>query len=304
MLTRREMIAGMAMAAVSFKVPGGACDCHTHVFGDPARFPLSPARSYTPEQASTAELKALHRALHIDRVVVVQPSIYGTDNSCTLAAIKEYGASRARGVAVIGEDTTEAALEEMDRGGIRGIRLNLATGGVTPADAARKRIEWAVARLSKRSWHIQILTTPPVLEAVKDLILAAPMPFVFDHFGGMQGALALGQPGFSTLLDLVRGGKAYVKISAAYRSSTKAPDYADVGPLARALIAANPSRILWGSDWPHPDSSQVAGRKATDIAPLYKIDDGHVFSLLASWAPEASLREKILVQNPAKLYRF
>jgi predicted TIM-barrel fold metal-dependent hydrolase len=143
-----------------------------------------------------------------------------------------------------------------------------------------------------------------VVEAIKDQVMAAPMPIVFDHFGGAQGPLGVHQPGFDTLLNLVRRGNAYVKISAPYRSSIKAPDYPDVEPLAKALIAANPQRILWGSDWPHPDSTQVPGRKFTDLSPLQQIDDGRMMNLLPVWAPDASLRKTILVENPARLFGF
>jgi predicted TIM-barrel fold metal-dependent hydrolase len=143
-----------------------------------------------------------------------------------------------------------------------------------------------------------------VIEGIKDLVTAAPMPIVFDHFGGAQGPQGVDQPGFSTLLNLVRTGKAYVKISAPYRSSTQAPDYSDVTPLAKALIAANPQRMLWGSDWPHPDSTQVPGRMVTDSAPLWQIDDGRIFNLHPAWAPDAALRKTILVENPARLYGF
>jgi predicted TIM-barrel fold metal-dependent hydrolase len=162
-----------------------------------------------------------------------------------------------------------------------------------------------VERIKGRSkWHIQVYTRLSVIEGIKDLVMAAPMPTVFDHFGGAQGPLGVSQPGFDTLLTLVRTGKAYVKISAPYRSSTKAPDYPDVAPLAKALIAANPQRMLWGSDWPHPDSAQVSGRKFTDIAPLQQIDDGRVFNQLPVWAPDAAVRKTILVENPARLYGF
>jgi predicted TIM-barrel fold metal-dependent hydrolase len=142
-----------------------------------------------------------------------------------------------------------------------------------------------------------------VIEGIKEQVMAAPMPVVFDHFGGAQAALGVSQPGFDTLLNLVRTGKAYVKISAPYRSSTKPPDYADVAPLAKALIGANPQRILWGSDWPHP-ASPVAHRPVTEITPLWQVDDGRIFNQLPIWAPDAALRNTILVTNPAKLYGF
>jgi predicted TIM-barrel fold metal-dependent hydrolase len=275
-----------------------------HVFGDPRRFPFATSRTYTPEQASVAEMRALHRALHTARVVIVNPSVYGADNACTLDAIKQLGPA-SRGIAVIDEKTPESALDEMDRAGIRGIRINLETSGVSDPGLARQRFTAATERIKgRRKWHIQLYTRLSVIEGIKDLVTAAPMPIVFDHFGGAQGPEGVDQPGFNTLLNLVRTGKAYVKISAPYRSSTQAPDYSDVTPLAKALIAANPQRMLWGSDWPHPDSTQVPGRKVTDLAPLQQIDDGRILNLLPVWAPDAALRKTILVENPARLFGF
>jgi len=295
--------AAQPSTAVNFDVPAGACDTHVHVFGDPQRFPFAPARAYTPEQASIAEMQALHRALHTTRVVIVHPSVYGTDNSCTLDGMKQLG-SNVRGIAVIDEKTPESALDEMDRAGMRGIRVNLETTGQADPAVARQRFQEAVERIKRRSrWHIQVYTRLSVIEGIKEQVMAAPMPIVFDHFGGAQAALGVEQPGFDTLLKLVRTGKTYVKISAPYRSSTKRPDYADVAPLAKALIAANPQHILWGSDWPHP-ASPVAHRAVTEITPLWQVDDGLIFNQLPLWAPEAALRKTILVDNPAKLYGF
>jgi len=133
---------------------------------------------------------------------------------------------------------------------------------------------------------------------------AAPVPVVFDHFGGAEAALGTGQPGFDDLLALVKSGKAYVKISGAYRASKLAPDYADAAPLAQALIAANAERIVWGTDWPHPDSVTPQGKKVTDVTPLYQIDDGRLLNQLPVWAPDAAVRKAILVDNPARLYGF
>jgi predicted TIM-barrel fold metal-dependent hydrolase len=130
------------------------------------------------------------------------------------------------------------------------------------------------------------------------------VPVVFDHFGGAQATLGLEQPGFSDLLQLVKSGKAYVKISGAYRASQKAPDYIDAAPLARALIAANPERILWGTDWPHPNSAPMPGVGPMDVRPFTDIDDARLLNQLPGWAPEASLRKTILVDNPARLYGF
>jgi predicted TIM-barrel fold metal-dependent hydrolase len=288
---------------VNFDVPAGACDCHTHIHADPAKFPFFAGRVYTPEPASPEEMSALHKALHIERVVIVTPSVYGTDNSATRFGMMARG-STARGVAVIDDKTTEVQLDTMQQEGFRGIRINLATGGVSDPNVGRARFTTAVERMTARGWHVQLYTTLPMITAIKDLVLAAPVPAVFDHFGGLEASLGLEQPGFADLIALVKSGKAYVKISGAYRSSRLAPDYRDMVPYARALIAANPDRIVWGTDWPHPDSSHFEGRKPTDIAPFYPIDDGRLLKQLPMWAPDADVRKKILVDNPARLYGF
>jgi predicted TIM-barrel fold metal-dependent hydrolase len=286
---------------VNFDVPAGAVDSHTHIHGDPAKFPFFAGRTYTPEPASPEEMAALHKALHIQRVVIVTPSVYGPDNSATLFGMKARG-NDARGVAVIDDKTTDNELDALGKAGIRGIRINLATSGVSDPNIGRMRLEKAIERMKSRGWHIQVYADTPVVSAVKDLVAAAPMPVVFDHFGGAQADLGLEQPGFADLLALVKSGKAYVKISGAYRVSKLAPDYPDAAPFARALIAANPDRIIWGSDWPHPNSS--SGKPATELTPLYQIDDGRLLNQLPVWAPDAAIRKKILVDNPVKLYGF
>ena len=289
---------------VSFDIPAGATDCHTHIHGDPEKFPFFAGRVYTPESASPEEMAALHRALRIQRVVIVTPSVYGTDNSATLFGIKARGAD-ARGIAVIDDKTTEAELDAMGRAGIRGVRLNLATGGINDPVVARARFQAAADRIKARGWHLQIYTNPAMITSVKDLVAASPVPVVFDHFGGAQAALGVAQPGFPDLVELVRSGKAYVKISGAYRASKLGPDYPDAAPLAKALIAANPDRIVWGTDWPHPDTVVPPGMKATEyVTPLYQIDDGRLLNQLPVWAPDAEVRRKILVDNPARLYGF
>jgi predicted TIM-barrel fold metal-dependent hydrolase len=289
---------------VNFEVPPLACDCHTHIHGDMREFPMSPSRIYTPEPALPTEMAELHRSLHMRRVVIVTPSIYGTNNSATLWGMKARGPD-ARGVAVIDDKTTDSELDAMGRAGIRGIRINLATGGKTADPAvARKRFQDAAERIKSRGWHVQMYTTLDVISAIKDLVLASPVPVVFDHFGRAQAALGVEQPGFADLVEAVRSGKAYVKISGAYRISKQAPDYADVAPIARALIAANPQRIVWGTDWPHPNSEPLPGYGAMDVRPFFAIDDGRLLNQLPVWAPEAATRKAILVDNPARLYGF
>jgi predicted TIM-barrel fold metal-dependent hydrolase len=151
---------------------------------------------------------------------------------------------------------------------------------------------------------VQLYTTLPMITAIKELVLASPVPAVFDHFGGADAALGVGQPGFADLVELVKSGKAYVKISGAYRASKLAPDYPDAAPLAKALIAANPERIIWGTDWPHPNSVTLPGKQVSDVTPLFQIDDGRLFNQLPVWAPEVAIRKNILVDNPARLYGF
>jgi predicted TIM-barrel fold metal-dependent hydrolase len=287
---------------VSFDVPAGACDCHTHIHGDPEKFPFDPARIYTPGPASPEEMSALHKALHIERVVIVTPSVYGSDNAATLFGIKARGAS-ARGVAVIDDGTKDGELDTLDEAGFRGIRLNLATVGVNDPATGRRRFQAAVERVRKRNWHVQLFTSLAMITAIKDQVLVSPVPVVFDHFGGAQAALGPEQPGFSDLFELVKSGTAYVKISGAYRTSKRAPDFPDAAPLARALIEANSDRIVWGTDWPHPDHTPP-GKRPTDVTPMLQIDDGLLFNQLVTWAPDEAIRKKILVDNPARLYRF
>lgn len=320
MLTRREVLVGaIATGAimpiqtapnkvpqpatpVDFDIPAGACDCHTHIHGDPEKFPFFSGRVYTPEMALPEEMAALHKALHIQRVVIVTPSVYGTDNSATLYGMNARGAD-ARGVAVIDDKTSERELDAMGQAGVRGIRLNLMTAGISDPSIARQRFQAGVERVKSRNWHVQMLTKPAMISAIKDLVTASPVPVVFDHFGGAKAELGPQQPGFAELIELVRSGKAYVKISGAYRASKLAPDYADVVPLAKALIAANPDRVVWGTDWPHP-SGATPGRKPTDVTPLLQIDAGRLLNQLAVWAPDPAIRQKILVDNPARLYAF
>jgi predicted TIM-barrel fold metal-dependent hydrolase len=304
-MNNRDVLAKAAQPAtpVNFDVPAGACDCHTHIHGDVEKFPFFAGRVYTPEPASPEEMAALHKALSMQRVVIVTPSVYGTDNSATRFGMKARGAD-ARGVAVIDDKTPESDLDAMQQDGFRGLRLNLATGGVNDPNVGRPRFSAAVERVKARGWHVQLFTSLAMITAIKDLVAASPVPVVFDHFGGAQAALGVDQPGFADLVELVKSGKAYVKISGAYRASQLGPDYPDAAPLAKALIAVNAERIVWGTDWPHPDSVTPPGKKVTDVTPLFQIDDGRLLNQLAAWAPDAATRKKILVDNPARLYGF
>jgi predicted TIM-barrel fold metal-dependent hydrolase len=320
MLNRRDLLlasvtAGIAMqnrtafakaaqpgTPVNFDVPAGAVDCHTHIHL-PEKYPFFAGRVYTPEPASPEEMAALHKALHIERVVIVTPSVYGTDNRATLEGIKFRG-NAGRGVAVIDDKTSESDLDEIGKAGIKGIRVNLATSGVNDPSIGRKRLEAAIDRVKGRGWHVQCYTNLALLTSIKDVLASSPVPVVFDHFGGAEASLGLEQPGWAELVDAVKSGKVYVKISGAYRLSNKGPDYPDAVPFAKSLIAANPDRLVWGSDWPHPNSVTPPDKKPTDLNPLFQIDDGRLLNQLAVWAPDAATRKKILVDNPVRLYGF
>ena len=288
--------------ALTFAMPAGACDCHTHVFGPAQQFPFAAERQYTPGDASVAELLQLHAHLGLERVVIVHPSPYGADNACTLDGLRQLG-ERSRGVAVIDQGTTDEELHAMHVLGVRGIRLNLETGGVHDPVIAAQQLHWASARVATLGWHIQLYTNLAVLASLADVIETLPMPLVVDHFCGAQAALGTQQQHFDVLLRLVRAGKVWVKLSAPHRIS-KLADCVDAAPIAQALIAANPARMLWGSDWPHPGAQPGRPRRVDEIEAFNAIDDGHALNRLHAWVGDAATLRQILVDNPARLYDF
>jgi predicted TIM-barrel fold metal-dependent hydrolase len=292
-------ILGVTHTTPSFAVPRGACDCHVHIFGPDERFPFSPKRLYTPGPASIADLLALHRVLHIDRVVVVHPSPYGADNAVTVDAVRKLG-TRARGVAVIDDTTTDAMLADMHDAGIRGVRVNLESYGESDPAVAGKQLQRAAERVARLGWHVQTYTNLTILAALHDIILKLPTTLVVDHFGRPKTPLGTTQPGFAELLALLRSGKVYVKISAPYRISQQ-PHYPDAAPIAHAMIAANPDRIIWGTDWPHPGAAK---RNPASIEPFRPEDDGQALNRLTEWTAGSAELQKILVVNPAQLYQF
>jgi predicted TIM-barrel fold metal-dependent hydrolase len=290
---------------VNFEVPPGACDCLTHIFADPAEFPMAPGRTYTPQPALVPEINALHRALHVDRVIIVHPTIYGTDNSCTVDALQKLGPARARGIAVVDPDISSEALDRLREAGMRGVRINLETVGLTDPEIARTRFVNAVRQVGHRpGWHIQVYTRPSIIEAIYELLVSCPVPIAFDHFGGTKGEAGMAEKGYKLLTDLLRTGKAYVKLSGPYLVSTQGPSFPDLVAVARSFISANPERVLWGTNWPHPHAVHGKGPAAIEITPLRQVDDGQIFNLLPLWAPDAEVRKAILVDNPARLYGF
>jgi predicted TIM-barrel fold metal-dependent hydrolase len=319
MLTRRSVIAGLSglcvatirtsraiatgqlpKTSVTFEVPRGACDSHVHVIGKPEEFPMSRDRDNTPPPATADELRDLLQFLNFDRVVIVTPDIYGTDNSATLAAIKELGQDRARGVAWIDETTSPELLDSMRAAGIAGIRVHIG-GKDFDAAVAANRLQAKFDLAKKRGWHLEFSEPPDVVAALAPQLASSPVPLVFTYFGWAAGGVD--QPGFDSVLSLIKSGPAYVKLSEPYRLSKKGPNYSDLAPVVQALLAANPDRLLWGSGWPYL-SGAVPGRPKTDITPDLPIDAGQLLNGFAAWVPDVETRRKILVENPARLYGF
>lgn len=282
-------------------LPQGACDCHTHVFLDELEFPLTPSRRYTPPPASIEALTALHDRLGVRRVVIVQPSVYGLDNTATLHALRFLGNERARGVAVIDETMTEATLDDMDAAGVRGVRVNLEIDGARDPAKASQWMQRVAERIAPRGWHVQVFASLPLLAACSAVIRTMPVPVVFDHYAGAQTRLGLQQEGLAEVLALVESGKAYVKLSAPYRCA-EVQDEAALESLTRLFIRCNPDRMLWGSDWPHP---QPGNRPSPlDVCSPFEVDLDHQLNLINQWAGDELTRAKIFVGNPQRLYGF
>lgn len=268
-------------------LPPGTCDTHFHVFGEAARYPLDPRRNYTPSVCALVQYREVMRACGIERAVLVQPSVYGTDNRQLLDALREGGAA-FRGIVVPRADIGDDELEAMHALGVRGIRLNLVNPQVLSIDAALA----LAARTKRLGWHLQVHVAlhMPDSDALLERIAArSQVPLVVDHMGRPSP----GAPAPRSLLGLVESGRAWVKLSAAYRISRSGPpDFADVLPLARSLIDANPERLLWGSDWPHSELFATPPRTADLV------------DLLPAWLPDEALRRLVCVDNPARLYGY
>lgn len=306
------------MSSPGFVVPEGAVDCHLHVF-DPARFPYSPARRYTPPAATVADLQAFHRGIAVPRTVFVQPSVYGTDNRCLLDGLRQLGKD-ARGIAVIDSTFTAQQLDDLAAAGVRGVRINLETGkGPSPQhrqklpspgaptrdlDHATRRLSETAQQIEGRGWAIQIWAALPVIAALETQIMDQPNQIIIDHFGLAKTAGGVGQEGFSALPSLMKARKAYVKLSGPYMISQR-KDYSDITPIARRLIEAAPDRVIWGSNWPHTSgATRPADSKPTDIEPFRQEDDAYNLGLVRDWAPEAGLRQMLLAGNPGRLFGF
>jgi len=275
-------------AAPKTRFPAGATDCHAHVFGPQQKFPYVANAAYIPPDALTADYVAMLKNNGCDRGVLVQPSVYGTDNSAMVDALRS-GLHTLRGIAVVAADISDRELEDLHAAGVRGVRINLAsaTEGLTLADGAR-----LAPRLKALGWHLQFYLDLPKMPEAEVQLARLPITIVIDHFARCPAQDGTTSSAFQALLRLVSRDHCYAKVMGPYFISRNAPLYPEVTPLAHALIAAAPDRIVWGTDWPHPG--------ARELMP----DDPALADMLAAWVPDETQRRKILVDNPARLYGF
>jgi 2-pyrone-4,6-dicarboxylate lactonase len=266
--------------------PPGACDGHCHIFGPAARFPYEPKRTYTPVDAPKEKLAALHRHLGLSRAILVQASCHGTDNSAMLDAIA--GSKGAwRGVAMVTKDVTDKELARLHDGGVRGVRFNFVAhlGGAPDL----KAVESVVGRIVPLGWHLQVHLDAADIDTYRDFLLRLNVPFIVDHMGRVEAGHGLDQKPFRLMLELMRNERAWVKVSGPERVSSAGRPFHDAIPFARALIEAAPDRVLWGTDFPHPNVKWMP-------------NDGELVDLFARTCDDEALRRKILVDNPTTLY--
>ncbi len=267
--------------------PPGACDTHMHVYDD--RYKLAPTATFKPPHAPTADYLAMRSRIGVARTVVVQPTGYGFDNSCTLEAMAAMGGS-ARGIAVVPPDVKDAELERLTKAGMRGIRYFMLPGGVLPWES----LDAMAAKVGAFGWHVQLQLDGRQLPEREAALKRLAGTLVIDHNGKFLEPVGVDDPAFKCLLRLLENGRTWVKLSAPYETSKNGPPlYSDVGALAKALVKAAPERCVWASNWPHPSVPR-------DKRP----DDADLLDLLLDWAPDEKTRNRILADNPARLYGF
>ena len=278
-----QSLAGLCTAAVSSAATiANAADCHIHIYD--SRYPVDPKAKLRPSDASVADYRLVQKRLGTTRVVVVQPSTYGVDNRCMIDALRQFGPA-ARGVAVVNTQVTDAELQHLQAAGVRGIRFNLAQAGATTLDMLPPLAQ----RIAALGWHVQINAPPDQILPALSVLQALPVPIVFDHLAHVATP---GDQAFQTIAELLQKEKAWVKLSGAYMDSKAGPPtYADRGQVAKAFLKVAPERLVWGSDWPHPTTTQ-------------KPDDLLLFDLLKDWCSSEAILKAVLVQNPEKLYGF
>ncbi len=276
--------------APKYRPPPGACDAHCHIFGPGDIYPYAPDRSYTPPDAPLSRFKALQETLGLSRAVLVNASCHGSDNTVIVDAIAQSGGSY-RGVANSDDSFSEKDFEKLHLAGFRGVRFNFVKhlGGMPDMGEFHRTL----ARIRPFGWHIDLHFDAGDLIEHDALLKSLPVPFIIDHMGRVPTKNGLGQEPFKLLVDLARNNeKCWIKISGAERISSGGPPFTDAVPFAQALIEAAPDRILWGTDWPHPNIAK------------HMPNDGDLVDLIPLMMPDAALQRRILVDNPHRLYEF
>lgn len=275
-------------------LPELACDTHAHILGPIAKYAYSPARVYTPPDCLLGDYQKMLATLGVERAVLVQPSVYGSDNSVMVEAMRAAG-DKFRGVAVVENDVSDAELAKLNAAGVRGVRVNIVdVKDRKPGTLPMAELTALAKRIAKLDggWHMEFLMHCDEFPDMDRTFADFPVDIVLGHLGYMKTSLGVNNAGFQATLRLMKTGKAWVKFTGPYRISSEPLPHADTNAFAHALIAANAERVLWGSDWPH-----VMVKSAMP-------NDGDLCDLLSGWIPDAATREQVLVKNPAKLYGF
>ena len=281
--------------------PPGACDTHVHVIGPKDRYPLGSVRTYTPQDAPLPALRGMLSRLGMDRVVLVQPSVYGTDNRCLLDALDELGPA-GRGVAVLPEDAPASVLDDCHRRGVRGLRLNIATFGEATADAIRERLAATASLCARHGWHVQLYVPTSLIVPLAPILRETPVPAVIDHFG-LVSPERLENQACRALRALLAEGRVWVKLSAPYRISDD-PFDPRIARLAQHLADANPAQVVWGSDWPHTPPHGTVPIVSNQEAPYRDLDTEALLAATTNWFADPRQHRLMLVDNPARLYGF
>jgi predicted TIM-barrel fold metal-dependent hydrolase len=272
--------------APKFKLPPGTTDAHCHVFGPGVVFPYAPNRRYTPEDAPKEMLRALHDHLGIARAVIVQASCHGIDNAAMMDCLAS-DPKRYRGVAIVDDSFGDAQFDTLHAAGVRGVRFNFVKHlGGQPDMAVFNRV---IDRVKGRGWHVVLHVDAPDIVPLSDMIRKLPLPFVIDHMGRVPAKDGVDQPPLRALLELSRLENCWIKVCGAERISM--PPYAAAVPIARAIIAAIPDRVLWGTDFPHPN-------------PTHEADEADLVDLVPQFTADPMVQRRLLVDNPARLYDF
>lgn len=289
--------------APKIKPPAKACDCHIHVFGPASKYPYAPERTYTPFDALYENAFKMLKTLGMERVVLIQPSVYGNDNRCLLDALARFE-NRARGVAVVDGDVAPEEIEKLHRAGVRGLRLNYEAVGNLHAAGLAACMRTLADRIRDFSWHLQVYVAPELIGKLAPVIEGLPVDVVFDHMGKINPEAENAKTSLEVLRSLLEKERCWIKLSGPYRLGVQSVQAESIRNLARSLIHARPDRIVWGSDWPHVPFHGHASDPKGQPVPFQRIDTGSLLNLLVDWAPDKQLLRRILVENPARLYDF